>query len=127
MVDFNTLLSVRLVLGRHMTSSAPKTGEAGESKVALRGGGAASGMASAKELDVREPSARISRRHVEDVVSHARQPGEDAEAREVMGRRGKWLVNRAGEREGQEKDGGRIAGGEGRAIEEREPQLDGGE
>jgi hypothetical protein len=68
-----------------MTSSAPKTGEAGESKVALRGGGAASGMVSAKELDVREPSARISRRHVENDVSHARHPGADGEVREVMG------------------------------------------
>jgi hypothetical protein len=64
---------------------------------------------------------------VEDVVPHARHPGEDTEAREVMGRRGKWLVIRAGEREGQEKDGRRIAGGEERAIEERGPQLDGGE
>jgi hypothetical protein len=68
-----------------MSSSVPKTGEAGESKVALRGGGAASGMASAEELDVREPSARISRRRVENDVSHARRPGADGEVREVMG------------------------------------------
>jgi hypothetical protein len=68
-----------------MTLSAPKTGEAGESKVALSGGGAAAGMASAKELDVREPSARISRRHVENGVPHVRRPGADGELREVMG------------------------------------------
>jgi hypothetical protein len=68
-----------------MTSSAPKTGEAGKSKVALRGGGIASGMVLAKELDIREPSARISRRHVENDVSHARLPGADGELREVMG------------------------------------------
>jgi hypothetical protein len=100
MDNFNTPVSVRLALGRHTASGAPKSGEAGQRKVALRGGGAASGMASAKELDVREPSARISRRHVEDVAPHARHPGEDTEAREVMGRRGKWLVIRAGEGEG---------------------------
>jgi hypothetical protein len=62
MDDFNTPVSVRLALGRHTASGVPKSGEAGQRKVALRGGGAASGMASAKELDVREPSARISRR-----------------------------------------------------------------
>jgi hypothetical protein len=84
MGDFNTPVSFRLVLGQHMTSSVPKTGEAGESKVALRGGGAASGMASAKELDVGEPSARISRRQVENNVSHARHPSADGEVREFM-------------------------------------------
>jgi hypothetical protein len=104
MGDFNTPVSVWLVLGRHMKSVALKTGEVGQSKVALRGGGVASGTASAKELDIREPSARISRRHVKDVVSHARHPGEDAEAWEVIGRRGKWLMIRAGEREGRGKD-----------------------
>jgi hypothetical protein len=77
MVDSNTPVSVRLALGRHTASIVPKSGKAGQRKVTLRGGGAASGMASAKELDVREPSARISRRHVENDVSHARRPGAD--------------------------------------------------
>jgi hypothetical protein len=117
MDDFNTPVSVRLVLRRHTTSGVPKSGEAGQRKVALKGGDVASRVVLAKELEVREPSTKISRRHVEDVVSHARHPGEDAEAREVMGRRRKWLVITAGEREGQERDGGRT--GEGRGKDSR--------
>jgi hypothetical protein len=89
MDDFGSSVSVRLVLRRHATSSVPKAGAAGQRKTAVRGGGAASGMASPQELDVRQCSRRMPRRHVEDVVSHARHPGEDVEAREVMGRRGK--------------------------------------
>jgi hypothetical protein len=103
-------------------SSVPKYGEAGQRKAVLRGACAASGMASAKELDVREPSARISRRHVENDVSHARNSGADGKLWGVMGHqtkmghRGEWLVIRAGEGEGWEKNEKRtrMTGEEGR-------------